>query len=105
MKKITVNNIQDNMIISRDVCGTNGNVLIAKGTILSSALGRRLENWGITTVYIEGEEEIIPETTTIIESPEKSQQLLFDKFSKVIDNPYMKKILNAVNEFRFNNNK
>jgi hypothetical protein len=104
MKKIPVTNIHDNMIVNRDICGSNGNVLLAKGTTLSMALGRRLENWGIATIYIEGEEDIMPETVTVFESSEILHRQLLAKFSKVLDNPLMKKIFDAVYEFRFNNN-
>ncbi|NLE01459.1 MAG: hypothetical protein GX640_16455, partial [Fibrobacter sp.] len=47
MKKIPVEAITDGMILSRDVCGPTGNVLLTKNINLTPALGRRLKNWGI----------------------------------------------------------
>jgi len=88
------------MVVGRDICGSNGNILITKGTTLSSALGRRLESWGVTTIHVEGEEEVEQELNTEFESSEELKQLLLDKFSPVMDNPLMKKIFNAVYEFR-----
>ena len=103
MKKILVTTIADDMIVARDICNTSGNILVAKGTKLSSALGRRLENWGIATVYIEGEEEVQKESNIVQESPENIQKHLLQKFSQVLDNPLMKTVFNAVYEFRLNN--
>lgn len=100
MKKISVTDIVDNMIVGRDVCGSSGNVLITKGTTLTSALARRLETWGILNVFIEGEEDVEPQTNILNESPEVLKSQLLDKFSSVMDNPLMKKIFNAVYEYR-----
>lgn len=100
MKKIPVTSITDDMVVGRDICGSNGNILITKGTILTNSLGRRLESWGVSSVYIEGEEEILQESNTAFESPEELKQQLLDKFSPVMDNPLMKKIFNAVYDYR-----
>lgn len=100
MKKISVTSILDSMIVARDICGSNGNVLVTKGTPLSAAMGRRLESWGVSTVYIEGEEDITPESNIVKESPEELKNHLMDKFTDVVANPYMKKIFNAVYEFK-----
>ena len=100
MKKIPVASIEDGMILGKDICGSNGNILITRGSSLSSAIGRRLESWGITTVVIEGEEETPLEATTPSESPEELKQFLLDKFDAVMDNPLMVKILNAVYDYR-----
>lgn len=100
MKKVPVSSIGNTMIVGRDICGSNGNILVTKGTVLSSAMGRRLESWGVTNIYVEGEEDEPQETNTQTESPEELKQALLDKFSLVMDNPLMKKIFNAVFEFR-----
>ncbi len=57
MRKVSVENIDPDMVLARDVASTSGNVLLGKGTALTPAMGRRLKNWGIFFVYIEGEEE------------------------------------------------
>ena len=100
MKKILVENIEDAMVLGREVCGTGGNVLLTKGTVLSRALGRRLQNWGIPSVYVEGEEELQPEENTITVSPEELDLQLEAKFGSTIRNPNMKKIYDAVYQYR-----
>lgn len=100
MKKILVENIEENMVLGREVCGSGGNVLLTKGTVLSQALGRRLQNWGIPSVYVEGEEEKLPEENTVTVSPEALDQHLNAKFGAMINNPGMKKIFDAVYEYR-----
>lgn len=100
MQKILVENVEDNMVLGRDVCGAGGNVLLTKGTVLSNALGRRLQNWGIQSVYVEGEEEKLPEENTISISPEALDGHLTAKFGKTLNNPKMKKIFDAVFQYR-----
>lgn len=104
MKKLTVDKIEDGMVLGREVCGTSGNVLLSKGTPLSAALGRRLVNWGISTVYVEGEEDTFPEESTVTISPEKLKDDLMGKFSNVINNPIMKKFFVAVYQYRVQSN-
>jgi hypothetical protein len=103
MKKILVENVEDNMVLAREVCGASGNVLLSKGITLSEAIGRRLQNWGITSVYIEGEEEMAQEESSITISPEELKGHLLEKFSKTLHNQYMKKIFDAVYQYRLNN--
>ena len=100
MKKILVENIEDAMVLGRDVCGSGGNVLLTKGTVLSAALGRRLQNWGIPAVYVEGEEEKRPEENTVSVSPEELNSHLTKKFGKTLNNQNMQKIFNAVYHYR-----
>jgi hypothetical protein len=100
MKKIAVENINDKMALAREVCGTSGNILLQKGTPLNQALGRRLKNWGIPYVYIEGEEESMAEEDVPGISPEELKTRLMEKFSDVINNPLMKQIFAAVFQFR-----
>lgn len=100
MKKILVENIEDAMVLGREVCGAGGNVLLTKGTVLSKALGRRLQNWGIPSVYVEGEEEQLPAENTVTVSPEDLDRHLTAKFGSTIKNLHMKKIFEAVYEFR-----
>jgi hypothetical protein len=100
MKKILVEDIKDAMVLGREVCGTSGNVLLVKGTELSAALGRRLQNWGISSVYIEGEEEKQPEENTVSVSPEELDRHLTAKFGKTINNANMRKIFDAVYYYR-----
>lgn len=100
MKRILVDNITDGMILEREVCGSGGNVLLSKGTHLSGALGKRLKNWGITFVYIQGEEDPALIESTQELSPEAIKAHLLKKFSNVINKPIMKQLFVNVYQFR-----
>ena len=104
MKKITVDEIQDGMVLYREVCGSSGNILLSKGTTLSAPLGRRLKNWGIVFVFVEGEEETQKQEDTVNVSSEDLKNQLMLKFSNVINNPIMKKIFVAVYQYRLQKN-
>ena len=104
MKKIPVDKIENGMILGRELCGISGNVLVSKGTQLSTALGRRLKNWGITVVFIEGEEESPQEENLVTISPENLKNDLMKKFSNVIDKPFMKEIFVTVYQHRLQKN-
>ncbi len=96
MKKILVENIEDGMVLARDVYGSSGSALLNKGTQLSVAMGRRLKNWGVPFVSIEGEEEQKEETPSIKISPDDVRQQLEEKFADVKDNWVMQELFTAV---------
>jgi len=100
MRKVTVENIEPDMVLARDVSSTSGNVLLGKGTTLTPALGRRLKNWGIFFVYIEGEEESQEEEAAVEISPEEIKEQLEQKFEGVLQNPIMHKLFEIVYEFK-----
>jgi hypothetical protein len=100
MKKISADQVEDGMVLAREVCGPSGNILVNKGTSLSSALGRRLSNWGIPSVYIEGEEDEAADEAAQDLSPEELKTQLMKKFSNCVDNPIMKKIFVTVYQYR-----
>lgn len=104
MKKILVENIEDGMVLAREVCGSGGNVLLIQGTRLSTALGHRLQNWGIPSVFVEGEEVLVEEENTVSVSPEELKSQLMEKFSRVINKPHMNKIFSAVHNYRLQKN-
>jgi hypothetical protein len=105
MKKITSDKVEDGMILGREVCGASGNILLNKGTTLTSAMGRRLTNWGISTVYIEGEEEAVAAETTIRLTPQEVKSNLMKKFSNCDEHPLMKKLFVAVYQYTVQSNK
>lgn len=100
MKKIIVDEIENGMILAKDVNGTSGNALLGKGTTLSSTMGRRLKNWGIPFVYIEGEEDNQEETEENAVSLEEIKKELEERFEKVIKIPRMSDIFKAVLNFK-----
>lgn len=100
MKKISVDDIQNDQVLGRDVCGPSGNVLLGKGTKVSPAMGRRLKNWGITSLFIEGEEDVHAEGATAQTTPGEMKERLDRKFSRVMDSAIMKQIFAAVYQYR-----
>jgi hypothetical protein len=105
MQKITTEQVEDGMILAQDVCATSGNVLVGKGTALTSALGRRLKNWGITAIHVEGEEQQVSQESTPNVLPEEIKLHLQNKFSHVIDKSVMQEIFSAVYKFRLQRSK
>ena len=101
MKKITSDLVEDGMVLAQEVCGASGNILLNKGTVLSQAMGRRLMNWGIPAVYIEGEEEAVAIQTAPGQTPEELKTNLMAKFSRCSEHPLMKKIFVAVYQYKF----
>jgi hypothetical protein len=100
MKKIPSESVDDGMVLVREVCGPAGSILVNRGTVLTAALGRRLTNWGIPFVYIDGEDESTsPETPSDVTPAELKTQLMM-KFSNCIENPLMKKIFVAAYQYR-----
>lgn len=100
MKKVTVENIVDAMVLAKDVCGPSGNILLGAGTALTGSMGRRLKNWGIHFVHIESEDEPAPQETAPRISPEEITSLLKNKFANVMDNQLMKKIFAATAQYK-----
>jgi hypothetical protein len=101
MKKILIENIHDGLILARDICGPNDNVLLGKGTTLTQSLGRRLKNWGVSFVWIEGEEEKKVESVRDESiAPDDILKHLEEKFSLVKENPLMRELFDAVRDFR-----
>jgi hypothetical protein len=104
MKKISVEKIEDEMELGRDVCGASGSILLSKGTSLSQSIGRRLKNWGVSFVYVEGDEVSEQEKDSVITSPEEIKMQLMEKFSDTINNPIMKKLFVAVYHYKLQKN-
>lgn len=104
MKKIEVEKIEDGMVLSREIRNSSGNTLVSKGVSLTAALGRRLKNWGIYYVYIEGEELSTEELSIINSSPEELKAHLLSKFSSVMENPIMEKLFVAIYQYRLQKN-
>ncbi len=104
MKRVPIENITDKMVLAKEVCGTSGNVLLSKGTLLTASMGHRLKNWGVQFVYVDGEEESPEKGSATTISPQEVRTQLENKFSRVIGNEIMKKIFAAVYNFKINHN-
>lgn len=104
MKKIFVEKIEEGMILAKDVYGSSGSALLSKGIKLTQNMGRRLKNWGVTYVCIEGEEEHTEEKPVVEIPPEEVKEQLETKFADVMDNPIMRTLLKAVFTFKTHQN-
>lgn len=100
MKKILVENITDGMVLARDVYGTSGSALLNKGTKLTVTMGRRLKNWGVPFVCIEGEEEHEEEKPLIEISPEEIRKQLEEKFADVMQDATMQELFQTIFTFK-----
>lgn len=100
MKRIVVEKIEDGMVLDKEVCGPSGNVLLGKGTTISSAMGRRLKNWGINFIYVSGTEEGENDEQLPSISPVELRQHLESKFAETLENPVMKQLFAAVYQYR-----
>ena len=56
MRRIPVDGIADGMVLARSVEDRLGRVLLSKGDALQARFLDRLKDWGITEVFVEGEE-------------------------------------------------
>lgn len=100
MKRIPVEQIENNMVLAKEVCGKSGNVLLSKGAVLNVFMARRLKNWDIHFVHVEGEEETEQQADTVQISPDEIRAQLEKKFSSVMNQSIMKQIFAAVLQFR-----
>jgi hypothetical protein len=95
-----VEHIKDGMVLDKDVCGPSGNVLLGKGTPVGASMGRRLKNWGILQISVEGQEEGQQSGAAPQISPQEIRAGLEKKFSGCLDHPVMKKIFNAIYQYK-----
>jgi len=105
MKKVSVDAIEDGMVLAREVCGISGNILLRKGSVVTVALGKRLKNWGIPLVYIEGDDDERQKACENEISPEVVKDVLMKKFSDVFTHPLMRKIFVAAYNCRIHDSR
>ena len=99
MKKISVDNIEDGMVLAKEVTGSTGNTLLGKGSTLSAAMGRRLKNWGIALVHIEGVDEVGGASENSTNSSKNVEKKLTQRFKDVKSLPHMSDIFDATLNF------
>jgi hypothetical protein len=95
MRKVSTDNIRPGNITAANIVSSSGNVLLEKGAEITPALGRRLRNWGIAYVYIEGEDRSGHSVKAVTRSPVEIKSELYDMFLGTLDNSRMKKIFDA----------
>ncbi len=102
MKKITPQEIEADMVLAEDVIGPTGGVIMQAGMKLAPNLGRRLKNWDVSYIYIEGNNSEEETDTGEDISREDIEAELEKRFSHCLDNPHMKDLFDAIVEFRMN---
>jgi len=93
--------IPNGSVIAADVCSPAGQVLLNEGAPITPSMGKRLRNWGIAHVFIEGgaddsEQDVVAEAV----SPVRIKSGLYGMFLGTLDSPYMTKIFNAACEYK-----
>ncbi len=53
MKLISIKKITDKMILGKDICSGMGNILLPKGAQLKQNYAKRLQEWGVHSIYIQ----------------------------------------------------
>ena len=100
MRKIATDQITLGDVIAADVTSQSGNVLMNKGAAITPAMGRRLRNWGIAYVYIEGEEGRGGSAGSRVRSAVETKSELYDIFFGTLDSAKMRKIFDAVCNYK-----
>lgn len=100
MKRIAVENIQDGMVLEKEVFGPSGSILLKKGTELNASMGARLKNWGISVIHVKGEESTPSQATPQSSDPQELRRHLERKFSNCLQSPVMKILFAAVYQFK-----
>jgi hypothetical protein len=95
VRKISTDRVGPNDIVAVAVVSSSGSVLLDKGAVITPALGRRLRNWGIAHVYVEGEDRSGQCVKAETRSPIEIKSELYDVFQGTLDNSRMKKIFDA----------
>lgn len=60
MKPIAVSELQAGMIANQTICDSRGTILIARGVVLTESYIRRLQNFRISNVMVQEEEDSLP---------------------------------------------
>jgi len=103
MKKISVSDIQDGMVIAQPVIGSSGNVLIGAGSSLHANMASRLANWGISTLFIESPENEAP-TVNVVTVDHGAQESLDALFQGRLVNSAMRTIYQCLLQHRGSGN-
>ncbi|MDR0330983.1 MAG: hypothetical protein LBH93_04660 [Chitinispirillales bacterium] len=101
MRKVSTDKITPGDVAADDVVSPSGNVLLNRGAPVTPAMGRRLRNWGIAYVYIEGEDN--PDkgvTPGGAKSEVEIKSELYDMFLGTLDSANMRKIFDAVCNYK-----
>jgi hypothetical protein len=91
MVKISVSKLEAGMKLARPVAAKSGMVMLGEGTELNATWIERIQDMGITNVFVEG-----PPVQTI--PREEAMENLNERFSRVEGKPHMSAIKKIVKE-------
>ncbi len=69
MRKIPVDRVVDGLVLARAVEDRMGRLLLMKGDTLQARYRDKLREWGISELYVEGEETATPDLAGILTPP------------------------------------
>ena len=91
MPRMTPDNLQPGMILSKPVTNANGVVMLAEGTELTASLIDKIDGMDIDAVFVKGAPQSGPTLDQMMEELDK-------RFKKVEKAPYMDVIKKAVRD-------
>lgn len=93
MKRLKNSDLQVDMIVAEDIFGRSGEIVMPTGTQLTEKNIKLLENWGISSVAVEGEEEDIAGKFSAeqVADVEKEIHARFDANAK--ENPFIVQLM------------
>ena len=91
MPRMTPDNLQPGMILSKPVTNANGVVMLAEGTELTASLIDKIDGMDIDAVFVKGASQSGPTLEQMMEELDK-------RFEKVGKAPYMDIIKKAVRD-------
>jgi hypothetical protein len=100
MRKVSTDHLHSDYTAAMDIRSPAGNILLNKGVTITPAMGRRLRNWGIAVVFVEGEDDSEQDVKTEKVSATKIRSELYAVFHGTLDSPVMKAIFNAACEHK-----
>jgi hypothetical protein len=108
MPKVVAAQLQAGMEVAEDIRDASGTVILRRGNTLSETTIRRLQNRGIDTIEVAGEESPAravrtPESKSLSEAELTRQENLADvvhRFERVLHDPFMEQLkLQTVKHF------
>ncbi len=96
MRKVPIDEIEDNMELAKPLTRSDGKILMAAGVKLKSTMASRLKNWGVGVAYVvdEGGDS----TEDVTKRIEGKLKALENTFSGTLENLKMKHLYEVVKE-------
>lgn len=91
MKRVVIEELLPDMVLAKAVTNANGLPILSAGTVFDSALIERLKRMGLTSVYVEGDQE-----DTSGKSLTELEADLTHRFRRVAQDPAQQLILRTL---------